>query len=151
MDSKNLVIRVLKSEKRTSTDSYEHGQDPDSEKVKDLDARVVYPSVVDAFREIVKDPTIQPDQIGTMDPNIYCDVKGGGYRTVEDNTAKGLFRCLYDRTENSHGRKPSAAETADFEAGKIDLKAATYEIIFNIQVVGLDEKALAEFLGVNNW
>jgi len=152
LDAKNIIINIKQAEKSTQIDSYEGGCDPDSYTSKRLAlTETVYPSIVDAFKSIVKDNTIKAEDITTIDSNIYCDTKSGETKTVKDNMQSGLYRCTYNRNENKQGRKPSAQENADFEAGKIDLKLADYDIYFTIQIAGFDEKELANFVGVSNW
>lgn len=152
IDDKNIIINIKQAEKSTQLDSYDGGCDPDTYTSKQLAlTEIVYPSILGAFKSIVKDNTITANQITTMDSNIYCDTKSGETRTVKDNMQSGLYRCSYNRTENEQGRKPSAQENEDFKAGKIDLKLADYDIYFTIQIGGFDEKQLADFVGVSNW
>jgi hypothetical protein len=141
-------IIIKSATKGTQTDHWENGSNPDSYKQHDISPPHQPPeSITDAFRQLVGDSTITAQEIRTIDPNTYCDLKTGGVRTVEDNQAAGVYRCTYNRNENSHGRKPSAKEQADFEAGRISLKLADYDIYFTIQLVGMDETELATYLG----
>ncbi len=146
----HIIIKAV--EKRTETDHYENGCDPDSTRRVNIEMPAgPFLSITDAFIQLVRDPAITAQDIGTIDPNIYQDRRDGTTRTVEDNTARGLYRATYQRTENRYGRKPSTAEEADFKAGKISLKLADYDLYFNIQLVDMDEVALAAFLGCNNF
>lgn len=147
----HLCIRILRASKRTRDDDYNEGCcGNERERVLELH-RASYPSVVSAFRDIVHDKSITGDRIITFDPNIYCDTRAGETRTVEDNVQRGHFRCLYDRMESQRGGKPSKVEMVEFEAGRLKLRLADYEIIFVVELVGIDEAPLAELLGVNNW
>lgn len=152
LKEEHLLIRIISVEKRTEVDSYEGGCDPSSTKYIHVELpKVTYTSIIDAFRDLVGDKTIEGKDISTIDPNIYQDSKDGGAQVVKNNTGMGNYRCTYNREENSHGRKPSKKEQEDFESGKINLKLADYEIHFNLQIVGLEEGDLAELLGINNW
>lgn len=152
LDSKNIIINIKQAEKSTQIDSYNGGCNPDTYTNKRLAlTETTFSTILDAFKSIVKDNAITADQIITMDSNIYCDTKSGETKTVKDNMQIGLYRCTYDRNENRRGLKPSAQENADFEAGKIDLKLADYDIYFTIKVIGFDEKELADFIGVSNY
>jgi hypothetical protein len=145
----NLQIQVIRAYKHTMDDSYENGCDIDSSKERDVECEKTYKTIEEAFRDIVGDKTIKPDEIRGFDPNIYRDNLKGGAMVVDDRTERGHFRCCYDRMENSRGRKPNETEMADFESGKIGLKLADYEMEFRIAVVGLDEDAISELVGAS--
>ena len=145
-------INIVSVSKSTQVDSWNEGCNPDTYKHINIEPPDgPFTNIVDAFKALVNDKTITASDITTMDPNIYQDRKDGSTRTVRDNTAAGVYRCCYNRTENSHGRKPTATEQARFEAGEIDLKLADYDICFTLQIVGLEEKELAAIVGCNNW
>ena len=143
-------IIPVRATKRKEEDSYEHGCNPDTCREIELSLPAPSESILSVMSEIVG-TQLKPDDVYTFDPDIYCDTKTPpGFRVVQDNTSNGLFRVEHDRTENKRGRVPTESEMRDFEAGKINLFAATYELRFRVQVVGLEEKDLAEFLGCTN-
>jgi hypothetical protein len=145
-------INIVSVSKTTQVDSYNEGCNPDTCKWVHVDPPDgEFTNIVDAFKALVKDNSILAEHITTMDPNIYRDMKDGSTRTVKDNTAVGVYRCCYNRNENTHGRKPTAAELERFKAGEIDLKLADYDICFTLQTVGLDEAELAELVGCTTY
>lgn len=149
----NLRIKLVEVSKTVTKDNYEHAQDPKTTKNIEIrmDLPSYHPSVTHAFNSFVRHgPKLTEKDIRTFDPNYYRDQPGGGAVVVRDNTGAGRFRCMYDRQENNHGRPPTEAEMNAFRSGTIDLKAAVYEIHFEILVVGLQENELAEFLGVTS-
>lgn len=145
---KHLIVPI-RATKRTETDSYNHGCNPDTCQERGLDLPAPAESILEVMSELVG-AKLGPADCYTFDPNIYCDVKGGGARVVADHTREGRFRVEHDRCENRHGRKPTKAELADFTAGKLNLKHATYELHFHIRMAQADEYELATFLGIDN-
>jgi hypothetical protein len=149
---KNIAIFPVGASKRTSVDVYDKGCQLGTEKEWEIEVGKRYETALEMFQDLMNDKTIEPKHISTMDPNIYCDPRGGGPpNVVRDGAAMGLFRCHCDRMENKRGRKPSKKEMADFEAGKINLILADYDVYFHVRLVGIDEVRLSKILGVNNW
>jgi hypothetical protein len=149
----NFRIVVLSAEKTHELDSYEHGIQGNIVRRKDARRGVdeSYPSVMHAVRSIVGDGTINPEHVGTIDPNIYCDMRGGGTKTVEDNVSRGIFRVTFDRLETARGNRPSTETEEAWKRGEGELFLARYDIQFRIEIVGIEEAPLAQLLGVSNW
>lgn len=125
------MIRILSAEKRMRKDDYESGQAIDGEIVRSLEVSRIPIAIEDAFKLYVGG-VILSTEIRTMDPNIYCDVKGGGIKTVRDNMSDGVYRAYFDRQEKRNGRKPSEAEVASWKDGNVVLYQSYYEITFNV-------------------
>lgn len=150
MNQPPILIVPLAASKRREVDRYSSGCDPDTCRQTELATPAPAGSALEVMSALVG-RKLQPDEVYTFDPNVYCDTKSPpGFRVVRDNTQAGRFRMEHDRLENSRGRLPTAEERAQFEKDELPLYHTTYELSFEIKVVALDEVTLAHFLGVTN-